>query len=378
MGAFKAAINAALILGASRCVCYSQPDPCKDQPRKPEADMTSTKYDKLPEAMARASPWTEPNLKYLRAQIATLPPDFAKDLLEMIDKPTFHVVEDRKGKDEEKAKILRELKEQGLVCKDVEGIFPSHEPMSFVAAPGSIWRQHHTYPGGLLLHTRTNLESALDLVGNHLQYAGGIDRQTLIASVIWHDSAKTMTIGWNEDGTASRSEGPTIASTGAHHIWAIAEAVYRGYKSRFIVALASAHSPAHGVNGGKELDVLIGYLRAAAVLAGKEPHDAGLRKEGPIYRLEEPAFVEGFLNHLSDHDYVLSEVALEAVTDVARDVLRRNQSWCPGESKDLKMDRVFAYFGEGLYAVLLNSGPPGVEKSITDLYREKPEAICGR
>src|SRR5205823_5557560 len=80
-----------------------------------------------------------------------------------------------------KVEILQELLAQGLVDPADEGMFPGgvkagvfppvtdeggtcpQLPQPYVAAPGSFFGRHHSYPGGLAVHAAVNLSSSLSL-----------------------------------------------------------------------------------------------------------------------------------------------------------------------------------------------------------------------
>jgi hypothetical protein len=232
-------------------------------------------------------------------------PSYRQAALEILDRPRFSVIEGRKAHDSE---ITAQLIQEGLYAPTVNppALFPIHDPMDFIAAPASFWSQHHTYPGGLVDHTLTNLRIGLGIERSWSKdYGfGTLDLDLIRLAVIWHDSAKTMTIAWNDDGTASPSEGDPIANTGAHHIWGVAEALYRNMSPRFVVTLASAHNSALPPDKLQ----LLGYLRAGAIIAGKPYSAAGLANDGTD--LVEPAPLESFLHHLSDHDFVAAQVSL--------------------------------------------------------------------
>jgi len=391
----------ALLIATARVPCLAQNDTCS--PRLDAFPVTnSSPADRRAHDIAKNSKRAQENFQSLTNLVNQYLKDkrepsgqiigWKTDVCHLLEGPEFTVIKDKFEKPEDETKIVADLQKEELIGSAVRSIIPKHEPMSFAAAPGSIWRQHHTYPSGLLQHTLTNLSNALALACAYepftqieaetcrqaeLKQFRTIDPNVLVASVIWHDAAKTITIAWKEDGTASPSELPEelpeIAGTSAHHIWAVTEALYRGYPPKFIVALASAHSPAHDREW--QLDHLIRYLRAAVIMSGKDLKDAGLRREGQTYFLEERPSIEGFLNHLSDHDYVLSEVALSKTTEVVRDALRLKTTWCAGDSADWKVDRVLAHFGESLYPLLLTEGPMGVEKEITTFVSQD---TCGK
>ena len=268
--------------------------------------------------------------------------------LEILEKPKFQLAEKRRG---DSQKIRAKLLELGLLDPKTEPkeLIPNHEPMPFVAAPASFWTQHHTYPGGLVFHTLTNLRTGTFIAQNWFWiYHVRLNSDLIRAATIWHDSAKTWTLEWQPDGTVSRSEGQ-IAGTGAHHVLAVAEAVLRGMPAEFVVTLASAHNPAHP---GAGLEELISYLKAASILAGKGYSSAGLSEDGT--RLAAPAPLESYVNHLSDHDWVVTEVSLARTREALQALSPAPTAW--------EMDELFATYGDlKVYQEFLFKGSEGLK-----------------
>jgi hypothetical protein len=230
---------------------------------------------------------------------------FRKDALSILQGPTFLVLEARKKNSVE---ISRKLQKAHLYAPSAIPLFPHDAPMNFLAAPGSVWLHHHSYPGGLVYHTITNLRVGTSYAEVYEDIYGVKLRNDYIRlAAIWHDAAKTFTIPWNADGSCSPQEA-LIAKTSAHHIFAVAEAIYRKYPTEFIVTLASAHNPPLA---GQSLNDLIGYLQAGAIVAGQPFIAAGLTADGT--RLAALPPIEAFINHLDDHDYVLTETSIAAV-----------------------------------------------------------------
>ena len=139
-------------------------------------------------------------------------------------------------------------------------------------------------------------------------------------------------IEWNADGTATPDEGQ-IAGTGSHHILGVAEALMRDLPPDFVVVLASAHQPAHP---GTELHELIGYLQAAAIIAGKSYRAAGLTEDGT--HLAGPAPLESYLHHLSDHDWVASEVSFKEAAGALKLTFPEMDPW--------KQDELLSRYGD--------------------------------
>ncbi len=256
--------------------------------------------------IARESGRARALLAKLKAEVGkTSPAESRKEALAFLGTPEFRVLAGRKGSE---AEILAKLKEEKLVDEKATALFPSHAAMPFIAAPGSPCEGHHGWPGGLLLHTLTNLELGVSYarVYRELEHVR-LDENLIRLAAVWHDAAKTFTIEWGDDGVCTPKE-ETIAGTSAHHVWGVAEALYRGYPGRFAVTLASAHNPP--LPGGG-LSQLVDYLRAGAIIAGKPFAAAGLTPDGKA--LASPPPIEAFVNHLDDHDFVLTVHTIKSV-----------------------------------------------------------------
>jgi len=188
-----------------------------------------------------------------------------------------------------------------------DALFPPLPPLSFLAAPGGGTGGHHSYPGGLAEHTAFNLQTALDLEANYRTRYGlkDLDHDLVVAAPILHDLMKPWCLQWRADGT--ELDQPTIAGTASHHIFILAELIHRGLSPELISAVAAAHEPAHL---GEEK--VAGFLRAAALLAGADPVQRGLVAAGGK-TLARPPSIEGAIDHLSDHDYIVTEPIEQAV-----------------------------------------------------------------
>ncbi len=211
----------------------------------------------------------------------------------------------------------------GFVAADapVRGVFPPDTepgattvPQPFWAAPGSGDGSHHAYPGGLAMHESFNASVATAFAATYdAHYFGGrptVSRDTAIAAALYHDVMKTVVFAWRDDGTLL--DELTIAGTGGHHVLSGAEAIARGRDPRFVTTLLSAHA---APSLGDEVKV-VAWCRAAAIVAGVDPVGYGLvRRNGADFGLAaDPAPLEAFVNHLSDHDYVVSVHAAHVVS----------------------------------------------------------------
>jgi len=215
------------------------------------------------------------------------------------------------GQVERKA-LHKELAAKGLLEKtSVDELLPpdiaiGQSPQPFYSAPGSGYGSHHAYPGGLATHTSLNMRVAKALADGYQEvYGYQVERDTVIASQLLHDLLKPWVFQWNGDGSARTER--TLAGTGEHHVLSLAESIHRGMPAEVVVAQACAHN--HPRTPEDEAQV-VGWLTAAAVLAGVDPVRAELlAKDGKTLPL--PRRQEGFICHLGDHDWVLTVPAAQ-------------------------------------------------------------------
>lgn len=261
-------------------------------------------------------------------------PKLRKDALALLETPRFEVFEARKAKE---AELVQQLKKENLYSSNLP-LFPNRPASHFLSAPGSTWNGHHSYPGGLTYHTYFNLVAGLGFVDSYKKVYGiELNKDWVRLAAIWHDAAKTFTLEWKENGSCTEAEN-MIAGTAAHHIWAITEVLYRKYPSHFAVILASAHSPPFAGGGLQEM---IGYLRAASILAGVSFQSAGLTSDGKSLAHAPP--LEAFVNHMDDHDYVLSSTTMNKMATISSQTLDEQDFWKRNElfSKDSDISLYF-------------------------------------
>ena len=209
--------------------------------------------------------------------------------------------------------VRTRLVEEGLLepTVSVTDLFPTLENpkkavQSFFVAPGGTPDMHHDYPGGLIEHTAFNLQAALDLQVNYQKRYGipALDTDLVIAAPILHDAYKAWVLQWTKDGSLTVQA--KVAGTASHHPFGVAESIYRGLSAEMCVAQASAHDPP-----GLAEQKVVNYVRAASVLAGVDPVERGMlrRDETGKLVLARPPGIEATINHLSDHDYIITDPA---------------------------------------------------------------------
>ncbi|WP_346356020.1 TAT (twin-arginine translocation) pathway signal sequence [Azotosporobacter soli] len=177
----------------------------------------------------------------------------------------------------------------------------ANPPQPFYAAPGSGYMSHHAYPGGLATHVASNVKIALGIYNTYKDVYGiTLNKDVIIASEMLHDLHKPWVFQWQSDAASLKEY--SIAGTGSHHILSIAEAMYRNFPKEVVVAIACAHN--HPGTAQDEAQV-VSWLKAAALISGKDPIAAGyLAPSGET--LPQPRWIEGFVTHLGDHDFVLT------------------------------------------------------------------------
>jgi len=238
--------------------------------------------------------------------------------------------------------------------EDQPSIFPFQKRMNFIAAPGAAWGGHHVYPGGLVYHTYTIMHSNLNLAKLYKNaYGISLNEDLLVIAAIWHDAAKTWTITWKPEGTTTKNEGQ-IVKAGAHHVLSVAEMAARGFHSDLIVATAAAHDAiTEGTDGYQKV---MGYLVAAAILAGKPFEAVGLKASGKsrFELAQKPAFAP-FINHLGDADWVATTQAMKLVRPMVDEALKALAEYAAEDeagiaNRNWKANEIFAENGaEAIY-----------------------------
>jgi hypothetical protein len=213
-------------------------------------------------------------------------------------------------------------------------------PQPFYAAPGGDAAGHHSWPGGLALHTALNVRIGLDLAKAYQRQTGlSLDRDRIAAAALWHDWAKTVVFQWKADGTefvelslggqgARDDDGrPGDSRTGAHHILSLAEAMSRNLAPAQIIVQACAHAPP---TDGKAFKV-VNWLRAAAIIARVDPVARGYLARDASGRLRLPPLgakdavltagdgawsAECLIHNMSDQNWTFAEPSVQAADAV--------------------------------------------------------------
>ena len=227
----------------------------------------------------------------------------------------------------------------------VDDLFPplkdlGTNPQPFFSAPGSGYGSHHSYPGGLVTHTAVNVEitkQILKTYSNIMNYEYGYD--ITMAGQLLHDLAKPWVFQWQKDGSCLTEY--TIAGTGAHHNFSVAESIYRGMPKDEIVAQACAHD--HPGSRADEEQV-VNWIKAASILAGVDPVREGLLNEDGT-ALPTPHKQAGYIVHLGDHDWVLSVPAAQQSVAMLKQVAVRKYGMSDADLSSIRFNKFRNYIG---------------------------------
>ncbi|MBP2650183.1 MAG: hypothetical protein H6Q74_1008 [Firmicutes bacterium] len=241
---------------------------------------------------------------------------------------------------------------------------PSVRPQEFISAPGSGFSSHHSYPGGLSTHVATNLKITLSIYQTYSDiFAYNLDKNVIIAAQALHDLHKPWVLQWQDD--ASPLPELSIAGTGAHHIFGLAEVMYRDFPAEVIIAQACAHN--HPGSPKEEADV-VAWLKTASMIAGKDPVQNGYLASSGI-TLPIPHRQEGYIVHLGDHDWVLSVDAAQKIVSVLQNIARMEYGFSESDLKTKKFNSFRNYVGSQISLMKLHhlmsvSGEPAVTEAV--------------
>lgn len=264
-----------------------------------------------------------------------------------------------------KEKVYRQLAELKLVDPaktPLEKFLPPYKmqtPQPFYSAPGSGYASHHAYPGGLATHTAANLSISEGIYNAYINlFNSKISRDIVISAQALHDLAKPFVFQWQDDQSSLKEY--TIAGTGAHHIFSLAEVIYRGFPAEEIVAQACAHQTPGSEN---EEQTVVGYLTAAAIIAGKDPQSTGIVT--PQNTLPSPQKQEGYIISLGDHDYVLSGPACQKTVKLLRQIAAEDYGLSEQQLQGAAFNKMRNYLGAQvsmMYVDSLASQPNGLQE----------------
>lgn len=330
------------------------------------AKVKAANYNKLPDAVTLAANSELVQLSYqkIKDAVKTIQdPSLARMTMDIVNNPvpTFMNNYQLPGS---KRTVYNKLVAAGLLDSSktsLENFMPPYNgslPQPFYSAPGSGYASHHAYPGGLATHTAANLQISEGIYNTNTGlFNSDISHDIVIAAQALHDLAKPLVFQWNKDQSSLTEY--QIAGTGAHHIFSIAEVIYRGFPVEEIVAQSCAHT----IPSGKDEQVVVGYLKAAAIIAGKDAEKLGLvTSKGTI---PTPHKQEGYITSLGDHDFVLSGPACQKSVAILKQIAAKDYGMTKAELEGEHFNRFRNYIGAQysmMYIDSLASTKNGMER----------------
>lgn len=177
---------------------------------------------------------------------------------------------------------------------------PQFSPQPFWCAPGSDYERHHSHPGGLALHTALNIRLSLAATDAYKHaYGHKLNHDLLVSAQLLHDCMKPWVLQWQADGSSLPQA--RIANAGSHHVFGLAESIYRGMPSDVVIAQCCTHS---APSDERKEEEVVRWLQAGALLAGQDAIEYGLI--GLDGKLPRPLRQEWYLSYLGDRDCILS------------------------------------------------------------------------
>ena len=330
------------------------------------AKVKAASYNNLPDAVTLAANSELVQLSYqkIKDAVKTIQdPSLARMTKDIVNNPvpTFMNNYQLPGS---KRTVYNKLVAAGLLDSSktsLENFMPPYNgslPQPFYSAPGSGYASHHAYPGGLATHTAANLQISEGIYNTYTGlFNSDISHDIVIAAQALHDLAKPLVFQWNKDQSSLTEY--QIAGTGAHHIFSIAEVIYRGFPVEEIVAQSCAHT----IPSGKDEQVVVGYLKAAAIIAGKDAEKLGIvTSKGTI---PTPHKQEGYITSLGDHDFVLSGPACQKSVAILKQIAAKDYGMTKAELEGEHFNRFRNYIGAQysmMYIDSLASTKNGMER----------------
>lgn len=330
------------------------------------AKVKAASYNNLPDAVTLAANSELVQLSYqkIKDAVKTIQdPSLARMTMDIVNNPvpTFMNNYQLPGS---KRTVYNKLVAAGLLDSSktsLENFMPPYNgslPQPFYSAPGSGYASHHAYPGGLATHTAANLQISEGIYNTYTGlFNSDISHDIVIAAQALHDLAKPLVFQWNKDQSSLTEY--QIAGTGAHHIFSIAEVIYRGFPVEEIVAQSCAHT----IPSGKDEQVVVGYLKAAAIIAGRDAEKLGLvTSKGTI---PTPHKQEGYITSLGDHDFVLSGPACQKSVAILKEIAAKDYGMSKADLEGEHFNRFRNYIGAQysmMYIDSLASTKNGMER----------------
>ena len=268
-------------------------------------------YDMSPKDMAEKSVYVQNAYKYILEEIESMESkSLKKILLNMLETPYPSYMEYYKNK-KDREELYKKLKDAGYFEYPVKideflppqkfmTQYKKEKPPVWVAS-GSGYAGHHAHPGGLVLHTVENLRMSLAILKEHEQMFDLVfNKDMVIFAQVAHDLSKAWVLPWIDDDSTFPQY--PMTTTGAHHIYALAESMYRNIPPEYVFAQACTH-----LNPGNKRNAteLCTFLNAAALIAKIDTQKYGLFDETGKLAFDYKR-IENWFVYVGDHSVVFT------------------------------------------------------------------------
>ena len=357
----------------------------------PEARSLNEVIALTPEQVARSSRLVNSAYNELLSVAASLEDaGYRRLMTECISSPKITFLEQYRG-DADRRRIFDEMVKLGFFNKEdhPDEVFPAGHltPQTYLTAPSSHNDFYNAHPGGLAVTVAYNIRMAEAYTANYRQFLGlPLNRDLPSAALCVHEYPKVWLYQWKDDGSWLEEPRTVYDDTWhAHCIFVTAELMYRGYDSRIVAAMATAHqlSALDACMEGKHvktnwigLDRVAHFISAAAVLAQVDPVEYGLleRHNGKIALAPQPG--EQWVTHLADMNwpYTMGAAHLHTkplLSRIARDDLGVSEKDLAGRPFNQLKNYVWAQLGQiALYEILVREGYDAARATVLRLVRK--------
>jgi len=201
--------------------------------------------------------------------------------------------------------------------------FGQKATQSWLASPGSGWKSHHSYPGGLSTHNLEWIEAALGWADTYQKvYGVALDRDVLIAGLVLHDwgklwfllddaSGKFIEPAWYPKAWGAKANWKWM---GGHGAVLYAELIHRGLPKELLFATAVAHFDPYWALE-KEDEGLNPALQEAAQIAKKQAPQMA-----PAERMAEWWVIHYIDSSWSFSTMIAARFAFEMIESVTKDL----------------------------------------------------------
>jgi hypothetical protein len=205
---------------------------------------------------------------------------------------------------------------------DVDELFPPNNlnVQPYYSSSQSHDDFYHNHPGGMAITCAVNArlsEHHAHLYQDH--FGIPVDRDLAVAVLTIHEYPKAWLYYWKDDGSFGIEPRTFGGNVHTHAAYVVAEMLYRGAPRELVVGVAAAHAfgSVDLKQEGKETrflwpgyEYVAKFLHAGALLARRDPVEAGLLERGPDGGLIlPPQPIEIWNCHLSDMNWPYSSGA---------------------------------------------------------------------